>query len=109
MNKYLVTIATELDGHAGSIGIYMQTEKALTRPTMLFQIIKLFEIEDYIVDFQESSASLAKADPSIYYGDIITKSKEGNIISTDTISVQVAQLPKRLIKDKLYIIESRTG
>jgi len=109
MNKYLINIAIELDGHAGAITAYLQTETVLTRSSILLQVVKMFEMDGYIVNFEEARASLDKGNNAAYYGDIVTTTKDSQPVDRTPISVTVSQLPKKLIKNKIYIIESRTG
>jgi hypothetical protein len=111
MNKYLISIASELDGHAGAISCYVQTETPMTRAQFLLQLIRLFGPSDDNINiaFEESVFSLKRKSSGQYNGDIVFTYKKENFISRIPISVLVTILPPRMTKDKLYIIESRTG
>jgi hypothetical protein len=111
MNKYLVSIATELDGHAGATSCYLQTDNPMTRAQFLSQLVRLFGLSDEKVDitFEESESSLQRNSSGQYNGDIVFTYRKKNFTIKSPISVLVTILPPRMIKDKMYIIESRTG
>jgi hypothetical protein len=111
MNKYLVSIATELDGHAGATSCYLQTDTTLNRSQFLLQLVRLFgsSNENEEVTFDEYPSSLERAASGQYNGDIVFTYTKQDLTVRMPIAVLVTVLPSRITKDKMYIIESRTG
>lgn len=110
MNKYLISIATELDGHAGATTAYVQTEQSLTRSQFLLHLIRLFKSDSSEdVTFEEYPFSLERNASGQFDGEIVIPNKELDYEYRTPVSVLVTILPSRMTKDKFYIIESRTG
>ena len=111
MNKYLISIATELDGHAGATTCYLQTESTLNRPQFLLQLNRMFASSDANEEaiFEEYPSSLERGASGQYNGDMVFTYKDKDLTFRMPIAVLVTVLPSRMTKDKMYIIESRTG
>jgi len=107
MKKYLISVATELDGHAGSTSCYLQTKDTMSRTQFMEQLVRLFGGDKAEVSFDEYASSKARNQIGQYYGDIVTTYK--HTIVRSPISALVTVLPDRMTTDKMYIIESRTG
>lgn len=104
MNRYIITIAEEMDGHAGATTAFVNSEPIMTRPQALLLINQLYG-KDFI--FEEYSSSIERNDPAYYYGDIVS-TIEGMEYRT-AVAITIMKLPARLVKNKVYITESRTG
>jgi hypothetical protein len=111
MKKYLVSIATELDGHAGATSCYLQTETTLSRSQFLLQLVRLFNSsnENEAVTFEEYPSSIERGASGQYNGDIVFNYNKQDLTVRMPVAVLVTLLPSRITKDKVYIIESRTG
>lgn len=111
MNKYLISIAAELDGHAGATTCYFQTETQLNRSQFLLQLVRLFDSSDpnELVTFEEYSSSLERSANGQYNGDMVYTYKDKDFTVRMPVAVLVTILPSRMSKDKMYVIESRTG
>lgn len=107
MHKYLVSVAMELDGHAGATAAYVQTKNPMSRSELSKQIVRLFRGDTSDVSFEEYVVSQERKQIGQYYGDIVTTYK--NIVVRTPIAVLVTVLPTRITTDKMYVIESRTG
>jgi hypothetical protein len=104
MNRYIMTIATELDGHAGATTAFVNSETIMTRPQALILINQIFGSDSI---FEEYASSLERNDPAYYYGDMV--SKIDDFEDRTPIAVTVMKLPSKLTKNKVYITDSRTG
>jgi hypothetical protein len=104
MHRYIITLATELDGHAGATTAVVNSEVILTRPKALELVNKIYG--DGAV-FSEYANSIERQDPAFYYGDMV--SYMGTNEYRTPIAITVMKLPSRLTKNKVYITESRTG
>jgi hypothetical protein len=104
MHRYIITLATELDGHAGAITAVVNSEVTLSRPKAL-ELVNQIHKDGSV--FQEYSNSIERQDPAFYYGDMV--SYMGTYEYRTPIAITVMKLPSRLTKNKVYITESRTG
>jgi hypothetical protein len=110
MNRYIITLATELDGHAGATTAFVNSEIILTRS-------KALELVDQICGkdavFKESPNSFERQDPAYYYGEMVsymkTKQKDNLLEYRTPVAIAVMKLPARMTKNKVYITDSRTG
>lgn len=107
MKKYLISVATELDGHAGSTSCYLQTKDTMSRTQFMEQLVRLFGGDKAEVTFEESTSSKERNQIGQYYGDIVTTYKHTSVRSP--VSILVTVLPERMTTDKIYVIEARTG
>jgi hypothetical protein len=104
MNRYIITIAEEIEGHAGATTAFVNSEPIVTRPQALALINQLYG-KDFI--FEEYERSIERNDPAYYYGDIVSTIEGANYRTA--VAITVMKLPARLVKNKVYITESRTG
>jgi hypothetical protein len=104
MKRYIMTMATELDGHAGSTTAFINSENGLTRSEALNLVQQVYgetgRFEEYPKSVEHNSASS-------YYGDLV--SNIGTNEYRTRIAITVMQLPAKLTKNRVYITESRTG
>ena len=91
MRKYLITVATEMDGHAGSESYYLQSDNPVTMSQIVNAIFSK-EIDDR--EYVEHSKTDARV-----YGEVYGM----------PFALTVTILPSRMTKLKLYFTESRTG
>jgi hypothetical protein len=104
MNRYIMTLATELDGHAGATTAFINSEDVLTRPQALLLINQIYSGGSIFI---ESEDSLQRKDPAYYNGDIVEYM--GTNEYRTPVSITVMKLPSKLVKNKVYITEARTG
>jgi hypothetical protein len=104
MNRYIMTLATELDGHAGATTAFINSEDVMTRPQALMLINQIYRDGSI---FQESENSLQRNDPAYYYGDMV--GYMGTNEYRTPVAITVMKLPSKLVKNKVYITEARTG
>lgn len=111
MKKYLITIATELDGHSGSTSCYLQTDGPISRKGFLAQLPNMFGTTNANEDisFEEYPFSVERNAAGQYNGDIVFTAKKENYTFRMPVAILATLLPSRMTKDKMYIIESRTG
>jgi hypothetical protein len=111
MNTYFITAAIEEDGHAGSLSSFFKTEDELKRPQILLALTQMFQEDGAQVSFVESKSSVERNDPSSYYGEIVSVIDYNGEAITDrtAVSITVAKLPSRIIKNKVYMLYTRTG
>lgn len=107
MNKYLLTIATEAEGHASSIACYFQTKDDLTKPQVLLQAQRIYALDGDTYFQENENTNPDAADNGVYYGNWITKINDFTY-ETPT-SIVVTKLPSRVSTNKLYVIETSTG
>lgn len=108
MTKYLISVAKELEGHAGASAYYIQTEDRITRAEKLKVINALFDKDSV---FEEYGYRAKSESDMVFYGEVKSAFVyEGKTIPlTETISVSWIKLPSRMEKYKLYGTETRTG
>lgn len=104
MKRYIMTMATELDGHAGSTTAFVNSENVLTRSEALNLVQQVY---GETARFEETPTSVERNSPSSYYGDLV--SNMGTNEYRTPIAITVMQLPAKLTKNRVYITESRTG
>lgn len=107
MVKYVISVAHEIDGHAGSTTGYLQVDGRLSRGAKLKAISAMFD-ED--TEFVESEYHAEKANESDmdFYGELVTKIS-GDYTYTEAVAVSMSVLPARMQKGKIYLSFSRTG
>lgn len=107
MIKYVVSVAHEIDGHAGSTTGYLQVDRRLTRKEKLKAISAMFD-ED--TEFVESEYHAHKANESDmdFYGTLVTKISD-DLTYEEGVSVSMAVLPSRMTKGRIYLSYARTG
>jgi hypothetical protein len=108
MTKYLISVATELEGHAGASAYYIQTEDRVTRAEKLKVINALFDKGSV---FEEYGYRAKSESDMVFYGEVKSSFVyDGETIPhTESISVSWIKLPSRMDKNKLYGTETRTG
>ena len=90
MRKYMITIASELDGHAGSEALYLETPAEFPKKEMLNIIFKDAKDDDvFVITHENDNGIYGKA----YGSDFSMKWKELKNFKTN----------------KLYYLDSRTG
>ena len=104
MKRYIMTMATELDGHAGSTTAFINSENVLTRSEAL-NIVQ--QVYGDTMKFKESQSSVEHNSPSSYCGELVNHI--GTYEYRTPIAITVMQLPAKLTKNRVYITESRTG
>lgn len=111
MNKYLISIATEVDGHSAATSCYLQTDGPLSRPAFLSQLTRLFgtSTAKESISFEEYASSIERNASGQYNGDIVFTYNKENLTVRMPVAVLATILPSRMTKNKIYIIESRTG
>jgi hypothetical protein len=111
MNTYFITAAIAEDSGAGSLSSFFKTEEELKRPQILLALTQMFQEDGAQVSFIEDKVSLANNDPGSYYGEIV-KVMDNNgeaMIERRKVSITVAKLPSKIIKNKVYILYTTTG
>jgi len=108
MTKYLITMAYELDGHAGASSYYIQTEGRLTREQKLIAIGAALGKD---VVFKENEYQKKQEGDMNFYGEMVfTFDHNGEkITGSDPVSITMVTLPSRMQKFKIYGAEARTG
>lgn len=108
MTKYIISIASELDGHAGSSAYYIQVENRLTRQDKIRLIGTIIGSSS---KFVENEYIMENEGDMTFHGNIIdTFDYDGETFSSYTpVSISMAKLPSRITKNKLFGVESRTG
>lgn len=107
MIKYVVTVAHEIDGHAGSSTGYLQVDRRLTRKEKLKAISAMFDEDTEFVE-SEYHASKANESDMDFYGTLVTKIS-GDYTYEEAVSISMAVLPSRMTKGKIYLSYARTG
>lgn len=107
MTKYVITVAHEIDGHAGSTTGYLQVDRRLTRKEKLKAISAMFDEDTEFVE-SEYHASKANESDMDFYGQLITKISD-DYTYEETVAVSMGALPSRMTKGKIYLSYSRTG
>lgn len=90
MKKYIITIASELDGHAGSEALYLETPSEFPKKQMLDIIFKDVKNDNEFVITHENDNGIYG---TAYGSDFSMKWKELKDFETN----------------KLYYLSSRTG
>jgi hypothetical protein len=108
MTKYVISVATELEGHAGSSAHYLQVENRLTREDKLKVIAAIFGGESKFVEHKYRAQNEGDM---IFYGEVVdTFTIEGKTYEDLTpVSISMIRLPSRIEKNKLFGTEARTG
>lgn len=108
MTKYLITMAYELDGHAGSSSFYIQTDNRIDRAEKL-KLINAALGNDCV--FEERVYGEQREGDMTFYGDmVISFEHNGEVITaSDPVSISMVKLPGRMEKNKLYGLQTRTG
>lgn len=108
MTKYVISVATELEGHAGSSAHYLQVENRLTRQDKLKVIRTIFGSESKFVEHKHRPQSEGDM---IFYGSVLdTFTIEGETYEDSMpVSISMIKLPSRIEKNKLFGTEARTG
>lgn len=108
MTKYVISVATELEGHAGSSAHYLQVENRLTREDKLKVFAIIFGEDSKFVEHKYKAQNEGDM---IFYGDILdTFTIEGKSYDNLTpVSISMIRLPSRIEKNKLFGVEARTG
>lgn len=111
MKKYLISIATELDGHSGSESWYLQTDEQMSRKDFLSYLPKMFNAPNSNEDFtfEEYPFSADRSNDGKYYGEMVFTSQKENYIFRTPVAISVTVLPSRMSKNQIYHTESRTG
>lgn len=111
MNTYFITAAIAEDSGAGALSSFFKTEEELKRPQILLALTQMFQEDDAQVSFVEDPVSAANNDPGSYYGQVVSViDNEGEaVISRRAVSITVAKLPSKIIKNKVYILYTTTG
>lgn len=91
MRKYIITIATELDGHASSETCFMETPYEYSKQAMLDIMFKDAKIDNELVINHET-------DDNIY----------GSSYGCE-FSMKVRELEEDIKHNKIYYLSSRTG
>lgn len=108
MTKYVISVATELEGHAGSSAYYIQVENRLTREDKLKMIAAIFGSESKFVEHKYGTQNEGDM---IFYGSVLdTFTIEGETYEDSVpVSISMIRLPSRIEKNKLFGTEARTG
>jgi hypothetical protein len=111
MTKYLISIATELDGHSGSTSCYLQTDGPISRQGFLAQLSNMFGTTNANEDisFEEYPFSVERNASGQYNGEMVFTSKKDSYTVRMPVAILATVLPSRMTKNRMYIIESRTG
>ena len=108
MTKYLITMAYELEGHAGASSFYIQTENRMDRAEKIKMINAIMGKETI---FKERAYGEKKEGDMTFYGDMISSFEHGGktFESASAVSISMMKLSSRMEKNKLYGVETRTG
>jgi hypothetical protein len=108
MTKYLITMAYELDGHAGASAFYIQTDNRVDRAEKI-KLINAALGQDCF--FEERVYGEKKEGDMTFYGDMVLSFEHNGekIQASDPVSISMVKLPSRMEKNKLYGLETRTG
>lgn len=108
MTKYLITMAYELEGHAGSASFYIQTEGRMDRAEKIKMINTIMGKETI---FKERKYGEKREGDMTFYGDMISSFEHGGktFESASAVSITMMKLSSRMEKNKLYGVETRTG
>jgi len=108
MTKYLITMAYELEGHAGASAFYIQTENRIDREEKIKLINAALGKDAY---FEERVYGEKKEGDMTFYGDMVIEFEHNGetIKASDPVSISMSRLPSRMQKNRLYGLETRTG
>lgn len=105
--KYLISIAEELDGHAGSYSVYVETND-MSKKFISELIGKLFTNKDAKVTFVEADFSVERNNIAEIYGTLNTKYDGDDFTYEDDSGIAVS-VKEIKTTDALVLSESRTG
>jgi hypothetical protein len=108
MTKYLITMAYELEGHAGASAFYIQTDNRVDRAEKVKLINAALGKDAY---FNETKYGEKKEGDMTFYGEMVIEFEhDGKTIkASDPVSISMVKLSSRMEKNKLYGVETRTG
>lgn len=108
MTKYLITIASEIDGHAGGSAYYIQTEDRITRAEKIRIIDAIFGKDS---KFMEGTYAIKNEGDMNFHGEVQTSFiHDGETITySESVAINMIKLPSRMEKNKLYGVETQTG